>query len=262
MEKDNISKIKDAAINLFSQRGYKETKIADIAKSAGVSVGTIYVSFKGKKELFKSLKIPEVGNYRPKYNKRRSEILKIALSLLSRNGYSDTSMNQIALECGYSKAILYQYFKSKEELFSAIFEETTIISSLDNIEIKCTNENLEETFKKMGYIFMKMFENEDRLNLIRVVIAELPKFPQLESIMCDCGINKVTEKFSKYLKELSERGIINCSNPQITARSYFGLLYSFIITGKVINQMKNEFSDDEIVSYATQLFVNFLQRNN
>ncbi|OOM79009.1 HTH-type transcriptional regulator AcrR [Clostridium puniceum] len=262
MQKNNINKIKDVAIGIFSEKGYKETKVADIAKGAGVSVGTIYASFRGKKELFESLNIPEVENYRPRYDKRRSEILKIALSFFGKNGYNSTSMDQIALEYGFTKSILYQYFKNKEELFSAIFQEPAIIKNLDNLDIVYTNENLEETFEKVGHIFMEMFKDEDRLNLIRVVITDFSRFPNLGKIMYDFGINKISEKFSKYLKELSQRGIIRCSNPKITSRSYFGLLYSFVITGKIINQMDEEFNDDMIISYATRLFVNSLKAND
>lgn len=43
---DNVTKIKEAAIDVFSQKGYKETKITDIAEKGEVSVGTIYANFK------------------------------------------------------------------------------------------------------------------------------------------------------------------------------------------------------------------------
>lgn len=258
MESDNITKIKEAAIDIFSKKGYKEAKIIDIAEKAGVSVGTIYTNFKGKKELFQSLDIPEMENYRPEYSKKRREILKIALSVFREHGYNTTSMDQIALECGFTKAVLYQYFKSKEDLFSAIFQEPAIINDLDNLTFEDTNENLEEVLVKVGRTFMEMFEDEDRLNLTRIVIAESLRFPNLGKIMYDYGINRVAEKFSRYLKILSQKGIIRCDNPKLTARSYFGLLHSFIITGKIMNPTDKEFSVDEIVRYAAELFMNSL----
>ena len=262
MEQDNLIKIKEAAINVFSEKGYKEAKITDIAEKAGVSVGTIYANFKGKKELFQSINLPELENYRPLQSKKRSEILKIALSAFNESGYNATSMDQIASKCGFTKAVLYQYFKSKEELFSAIFQEPSFISDLDDLTIEYTNENLEEVLKKVGYAFMKMFEDEDRLNLTRIVIAESLRFPQLGTIMYNYGINNVAEKFSKYLIILSEKGIIQCANPKLTARSYFGLLYSFIISGKIMNPSDKEFSADDIIGYAVKLFTNSLKENN
>ncbi len=254
----HISNIKKAAKEIFSQKGYKEAKIAEIAKEAGVAVGTIYTNFKGKKELFESLNIPELENYRPEYSKKRNEILQIALSIFRLNGYSATSMEQIASECGFTKAVLYQYFSSKEELFSAIFQDPGIMNDLDHLVIEYANENLEEVLVKIGKKFMELFEDEGRLNLIRIVIAECARFPQLGEIMYDRGINKVAEMFSNYLKILTEKGIIECPDPKLTARSYFGMLYSFIITGKIINPSDNEFDINQVTNYAAKLFSNSL----
>jgi len=256
---DNMTKITDAAIEVFSKKGYKETKITDIADRARVSVGTIYVNFKGKKELFQSLNIPELEQYRPEFGKRRNKILKTALSVFRQNGYSAASMSKIASECGFTKAVLYQYFNSKEELFRALFHESTMTSNLDNLIIEHTNQNLEEVLVKIGYTFMEVFEDEDRLNLIRIVISESLRFPQLGKSMYVNAINMVAEKFASYLQMLSEMGKIECINPKLTARSYFGLLYSFIITDKILNPENKEFSVDEIIGHAAQLFLNSLK---
>lgn len=46
-----IEAIADAAALLFLQQGYAKTQIGHIAKAVGVSVGTIYLDFTGKKEI-------------------------------------------------------------------------------------------------------------------------------------------------------------------------------------------------------------------
>lgn len=46
-----IQAIADAAARLFLQQGYAKTQISHIAKAVGVSVGTIYLDFAGKKEI-------------------------------------------------------------------------------------------------------------------------------------------------------------------------------------------------------------------
>lgn len=48
---ERIKAIADAATNLFLQQGYSKTQISHIAKAVGVSVGTIYLDFTGKKEI-------------------------------------------------------------------------------------------------------------------------------------------------------------------------------------------------------------------
>lgn len=46
-----IKAITDAATYLFLQQGYSKTQISHIAKAVGVSVGTIYLDFTGKREI-------------------------------------------------------------------------------------------------------------------------------------------------------------------------------------------------------------------
>ena len=45
------SKVLRSALDLFSSKGYSETKMADIARGSGLSVGALYLRFKNKQEL-------------------------------------------------------------------------------------------------------------------------------------------------------------------------------------------------------------------
>lgn len=51
MYNQRIQAIHDAAVKLFLCEGYKKTQISHIAKAIGVSVGTIYHDFTGKREI-------------------------------------------------------------------------------------------------------------------------------------------------------------------------------------------------------------------
>ena len=48
-------RIKDAAVRLISEKGYHSTSSNEIAKEAGVSIGTFYSYFKDKKALYEEL---------------------------------------------------------------------------------------------------------------------------------------------------------------------------------------------------------------
>jgi AcrR family transcriptional regulator len=45
------SKVMKSALDLFSLKGYSETKMAEIARGSGLSVGALYLRFKSKEEL-------------------------------------------------------------------------------------------------------------------------------------------------------------------------------------------------------------------
>lgn len=53
---DRHTAIIEAARDLFTTQGYETTTIADVAKRAGVAVGTVYLYFKNKNELLYGVK--------------------------------------------------------------------------------------------------------------------------------------------------------------------------------------------------------------
>ena len=62
----------------------------------------------------------------------RSALLKAAKELFMRVGYEGTQVDEIAKASGMSKGALYGHFKSKEELFLAVYE-TKVIRYLDRL---------------------------------------------------------------------------------------------------------------------------------
>lgn len=52
---DKRARILKAAVKVFAKKGFHETKVAEIARSAGVADGTIYLYFKNKEDLLISV---------------------------------------------------------------------------------------------------------------------------------------------------------------------------------------------------------------
>ena len=55
--------------------------------------------------------------------KTRQILIDVARLLFAQNGIDNTTMNDIAVESGKGRRTLYTYFKSKEEVFSAVIEK-------------------------------------------------------------------------------------------------------------------------------------------
>jgi AcrR family transcriptional regulator len=54
---------------------------------------------------------------------RREQILKAAQSCFGKTGFHKTKMDDIVLASGLSKGALYWHFKSKDEIFLALFDQ-------------------------------------------------------------------------------------------------------------------------------------------
>ena len=53
---------------------------------------------------------------------RKNQILDAAMVVFARSGFHEARMDDIVQESGLSKGTLYWYFKSKEEIITAISE--------------------------------------------------------------------------------------------------------------------------------------------
>jgi TetR/AcrR family fatty acid metabolism transcriptional regulator len=51
-KKDKRNKIINAALEIFTEQGFHNTRLDDIAKEANVAKGTLYLYFKSKEDLF------------------------------------------------------------------------------------------------------------------------------------------------------------------------------------------------------------------
>ncbi|HEY7333352.1 MAG TPA: TetR/AcrR family transcriptional regulator [Bryobacteraceae bacterium] len=54
---------------------------------------------------------------------RRRQLIRSAVGLFSRHGFSGTRTKDIASACGVSEAILFRHFATKEDLYRAILDE-------------------------------------------------------------------------------------------------------------------------------------------
>jgi AcrR family transcriptional regulator len=60
----------------------------------------------------------------PKNSDAKQRIILASLSLFSRKGFDATSVNEIAEEAKVTKALIYYYFKSKEEILDYLIQST------------------------------------------------------------------------------------------------------------------------------------------
>jgi AcrR family transcriptional regulator len=74
------------------------------------------------------------------YDDQRQAIRDQAAQLFARQGYSATSMNQVAQACGLSKATLYHYYRDKYGLLVSIADEH--VSRLQDLVTSITPHDL------------------------------------------------------------------------------------------------------------------------
>lgn len=94
----------------------------------GEIVKTLHDSVFNSKEVPYDSAMARRGSY-AKGVAKREEILTEALQVIAENGYSRTSVRELADAVGLSQAGLLHYFSSKEELFTAVLQKRDEVDS-------------------------------------------------------------------------------------------------------------------------------------
>ncbi len=88
---------------------------------------------------------------------RRESIIEIARKSFTELGYDQTMVDKIALEAGYTKVTIYNYFESKEDLFVAVVSRV-YEKLFDIMDTHLKQEDVSYELRSMGEAYLKFFE--------------------------------------------------------------------------------------------------------
>lgn len=125
---------------------------------------------------------------------RKNQILDTALKLFALNGFHNTSIDQIAQETGISKGLVYNYFKSKEELLEEVFKNC--FQGFDQFEALASSDQPKEVLKQVFDLFFKLLQEQTETYLL---VGEL----SLRAHEFPFALDYVEEKYTQYLHLLS-----------------------------------------------------------
>jgi TetR/AcrR family transcriptional regulator, repressor for uid operon len=91
---------------------------------------------------------------------RTGEIVSAALGVFSQKGYAATSMEQIGAAAGIGKSTLYEYFKTKEELFTATLLAAADRWAADLEAVGHQTQDPVERLRLIGEIYVGKKESE------------------------------------------------------------------------------------------------------
>ncbi|MDE1172965.1 MAG: helix-turn-helix domain containing protein [Parvibaculaceae bacterium] len=104
---------------------------------------------------------------------KRELILDAALELFRAHGFRRTSMEDIAEAAEIAKGTLYLYFRSKEELFTALSQKlgARVLDAMDQAKIATANADLEERLvalfnAKLGFVHHLLNSSPHAIELI------------------------------------------------------------------------------------------------
>lgn len=194
---------------------------------------------------------------RVKSDEKRQAILDIAKESFSQQGVSGTSMSYIAKKLGGSKATLYNYFSSKEEIFSAVMESSAseqISNSFLSLDV---NRCVQTSLLEFGYNFLDSILSPDAIAIYRMAITEADR-SDIGRHFYNNGPKKGWIHLSEYIAQQIKKGQLRECDSWIAAMHFKALLsseyveqYAFAAIDKPSQQQIRTTVDQAVTAFMT-----------
>lgn len=161
---------------------------------------------------------------RAKSETRRQAILEAAAQVFQETGFERATMSAICERLGYSKATLYNYFSSKEALFSAVVfdaSEAEFLASLDALD--ATQGDIAQALERFGQRLLAVLYAPQVQAVRRLIISEAGR-SELGRQCYELGPVRSEAAIATFLQQAMDAGQLRQADAHIAAQHLRGLL--------------------------------------
>lgn len=185
---------------------------------------------------------------RVKSEAKRQGIIDAAAAVFMKQGFSATSMSEIASRAGGSKATLYSYFSSKEELFSEVMRDLCAERVQPIFTALETGEELAETLELFGVGFLREILSPDLLAIHRMVLAEAGR-SNVGQLFYNEGPKIGRTRIANFLEQQMQLGHLKKGDPWRAAMHLLALLTAEL-ADECLWGVREKPSDQEITEHV------------
>jgi len=135
--------------------------------------------------------------------KRKSQILRAAYTIIAERGYENITVQDIANHAGFSKGIIYYYFSSKEDVMVSLFD--SILRVIDR-NFASTIQNHPEPREQMERVLRMSFDlvhkHKEFYHVIMVFWSQVTQ----KTLMSELNVT-LFKRYRRELAKIIERGV-------------------------------------------------------
>ena len=137
---------------------------------------------------------------------RREKILAAALEEFSARGFAATRLDDVARRAGVAKGTIYLHFRDKESLFQELVRAMLgpVVGALEAAPL--ADLPARAVAETIADLFVREIFGTRRKDVIRLIIAEGPRFPKLAEFYYREVIARITAALSAQMARAVARG--------------------------------------------------------
>lgn len=156
---------------------------------------------------------------------RRWQILQAAIPLFARNGFSATTVSEIARTANVSHGTVFLYFAAKEQLFEAAVREPLARIEAQSRVPDAPQKPLIDFLRQMVRIHFIAFSRQSNyLRLTQYVLGQADRFPELADALLAFG-DRFRQQLVPIIKRGQQQGALARGPAEAIAHAYLAYIY-------------------------------------
>jgi AcrR family transcriptional regulator len=164
---------------------------------------------------------------RVKTDAKRRAILAAATEVFRESGFAGATMAAVSDRAGGSKATIYRYFSSKNDLFGTLMMEAVLEHANKVFDTLKPSDDLRQTLERFGAGVLALNLSDEALSVRRNSIAEGSK-SNLGQVLYDRGA-VLWLKLADFLAAEMAAGRVRPEDPWMTAMHLRGMLEADVV---------------------------------
>lgn len=156
-------------------------------------------------------------------DRRKGLVMDVATSLFVQQGYSATSLVDIARGAGVATRTLYQHFGDKEAIFREVIFARDAGAAIEPPSVE-VNDTLFLVLRRAGHYAYAVTYREQSIGLMRLMIAESVRFPDFMTSVATSIFARFRRNFEKVFNSLEAAGLIPAGNHARSAELFSDLM--------------------------------------
>lgn len=193
--------------------------------------------------------------------KKRQQIILASVEEFKDNGFSNTSMDSVALRAQVSKRTVYNHFASKDELFVGIIDYMfSLMAKTSPVDYE-PSQPLKMQLESIARLKVDLYTSDEFIDLSRVLIPEALHNPAKMQQGLE-QVSTIESDMQDWFAKVIQDGKLNIDDPAKACNQFMGLLKMDAYWPRLLKgaAVPDKAEIEEIVEQSVGMFLSYYRR--
>lgn len=206
------------------------------------------------------------SNQRMAGEERKLQILRVAVSLFSQQGFRGTTTKEIAQAAGVSEAMVFRHYATKKELYAAILDHKACsdgpIDPEKMVATALAQKDDRAVFEGLALGALQHHEGDPEFQ--RLLLHSALEQHELAQMFFETFVRRVYEFLGEYLRQRQRDGAIVKIDPAIVVRAFIGMIMHHSLNNNLWDPQRRllNISNEEAARQFTSVLLNGITTNS